>query len=175
MKKTFAELMSTIYEAENQLIEITNEELKDVFGDLKDKVDNVHAWLGKLDAEKERLAKDIKSLTDRKKAVMNAHERLKRYVGYTMSNNDTPKLYGNSWSIDCRKRDFVIVKKDCEISTMDYGIINEAAGDNIIKREYKIDAMKAKKAYQKDPEGPWAKFLETETKDVVRFTANKVD
>lgn len=175
MKKTFAQIMTTIYEAENNLINITNDELKEVFGDLKDKVDNVHAWLGKLEAEKERLAKDIKSLTDRKKAVTNAQDRLKRYIGYTMSNNETPKLYGNSWTIDCRKRDFLIVKKDCEISTMDYGIINSAAGDNVIKREYKIDALKAKKAYQNDPEGPLAKYIETETKDVVRFTANKID
>lgn len=168
MKKSFNGLMTALYESENDMLELTPEQIAEILGDLKDKVDGMHDWLGRLDAEKDRLTKDIATLQARKKAVENAKVRFKEYIAFTMANNDTPKLFGNTWSVSCKPQTFVTVKKDIDITTSEYLEL-----DGLIDRTYKLNSTEVKKAYKADPER-FSKYVNVEDKNVVRFTAKRV-
>ena len=171
-KKTFYGLMQTLQDVENEMIDLDPQQIKELLGDIKGKVDGVYEWITRLDAERERLAENIRKLQARKKAVENAKDRFKEYIGYTLTANDTPMLMGNLWSVSAKAKESIKAKKDIELSTMDYIEANKA-GD-VIKREYKFDAAALKKAYEAEPE-KFGKWVEKETKNVVRFTARKIE
>ena len=171
-KRTFYGLMERLQDAENGMIELTPDEIKELLGDIKGKVDGVYEWVSRLDAEKERLADSIKKLQARKKAVENAKDRFKEYIGYTLTANDTPMLMGSMWSISAKPQEFIKAKKDLELSIMDY--IDANRSGDIVKREYKLDSAALKKAYEAEPE-KFSKWVDKETKNVVRFSARKIE
>jgi len=169
-KLSFYSMMEKLYEAENELIAITDEEIKELLGDLKGKVDGMKDWIDKLDSEAVRLGVLVKQFQGKKKAVENAKDRFKKYIGQTMISNETPVLFGATYNISSKNQTFTKIKKNIDISTLDYAAFKEMG----IEREYKINSTVLKNAVKKEgaPEG-LSKFIEVETKPVVRFSIRK--
>lgn len=106
-KRTFASMLDTMQKCQDELIELEPDQIKELLGDLSSKVDGLHDWLGKMDAEGERLAADIKTLQDRKKALGNAKQRYLDYIAHTMEANDSIEIFGNTWNVKLGKSEAV--------------------------------------------------------------------
>ena len=104
-KKSFNQLMETLRQAEDDLINLTNEEMAEIFGDLKSKVDGVYNWESKLKFDIIRVSEDIKKLTERKRTLEGSLKRFRDYMVFVLESNDTPMLKGEMWDIKLRKRD----------------------------------------------------------------------
>lgn len=167
-KLTFAQMLDRLFEAENDIISLSSEEIKELLGDIKGKVDGIHFWLTKLDAEEERIGNLIKSLKEKKDAVRNSRNRFKEYIAETMIKNDTPKIFGQNYNLGCISRTYVKAKKDIVISTLDYATVSEG----VIKREYSFDARLLANAFKDEPE-KYKKYVTEEVKPSIRFTIRK--
>lgn len=170
-KKSFFKMMEELYQAENELINLTDEEIAELLGDVKGKVDGLRDWIEKLKAEEKRIGDDIKLLQEKKKSVANARERFRSYVANVMAANETPKIFGNTWTISCSEREYIRAK-EMEITTLDFATLNKNASTPVVKRKYSFDADQLKKAYKEEPE-KYGKYVEVERKPSIRFNAKK--
>ena len=51
MSESFNQMLSKLRELEDELVDLSNDDLKTLLGDIKDKVDGVQLWESKLKAE----------------------------------------------------------------------------------------------------------------------------
>ena len=158
-KKSFYDLMAALYEAENELREMSQDDLTELLGNIRDKVDSVHDWIEKEKSEAERIKGHIQDLQRKKKAIENGVERLKLYVARVMADNDTPALFGQVWQVKIQERES-IKAKNIEI---DSGLYLKYK--DVMKRTYSFDVMALKKAYKSNPEA----FKELVDVDVTTF------
>jgi len=101
---SFNEMLIAMEQAEEGLIALDQEEMKDLVGDIRDKTDAIHEVLQRMEYEENRLAENIKKLQDRKKQIKEAQKRLKDYVIYCLERSDMPAVYGKVWDLKIVKR-----------------------------------------------------------------------
>ncbi len=75
-----------------------------IVGDLKDKVDAIHAVLGRLDSESDRLSGIASQFTKASNSVANNRKRLEAYLLRQMQENGFEKLPGTIWRAQLQKK-----------------------------------------------------------------------
>ena len=168
-RATFNDMMDRLYEVENELIDVTDEDLTQMLGDVRGKVDGLKDWLDKLDFEKDRISEQIRKLQNKKKSIQNAKERYREYIAMVMIKNETPELFGESHRVTCKKQTGSVLRENVEITTMDYVNLKDMG---VIERQYKVNARRAKEEFEKDP-NTFGKFIEKVERNVIRFSFKK--
>ena len=171
MNESFNQMLTKLRELEDQLVDLSNDDLKILLGDIKDKVDGVQLWESKLKAEIERVADEIRLLKERKQTMENSLKRFREYLVFTLKANETPMIKGQIWDIKLRKRK-LIKPKDVDITSTDYLKLNHGEGRPVIDRVYKWNVSALKTAYTVEPETFKDYVVETET-EFIQFTATK--
>lgn len=171
MSESFNQMLSKLRELEDELVDLSNDDLKTLLGDIKDKVDGVQLWESKLKAEIARVAEEIRVLQDRKRTMENSLKRFRDYLVYTLKVNETPMIKGKVWDIKLRNRK-LIKPKDIEITSTDYLKLNHGEGRKVIDRVYKWNVSALKTAYTVEPETFKDYVTATET-EYIQFTATK--
>lgn len=170
-KKTLASLMNKVFDVEQELISISDDEMKQLFGDLKGKVDSIKEYLLRLDEYEERVSEKIKSLQEYKKTIQNKSTSLKKYVKYVMETQETDELYGHDYVVKLQRRESLKVK-NIEITSDHYLNLNDGLDKQIVKREYSFDATQLKAAYKRDPD-KFKDFVEVGTSVFPQFYIKK--
>lgn len=139
-KKTFRSMLETLQEHEDELIDLEPEQIKELLGDLSNKVDGLHDWLGKMDAEAARLGEDIRRLQDRKKALTNAKLRYLDYIAFSMKASDSMEIFGTTWDIKLGKSESV------EVSIEKPDTIHAVSYPDLVTTKYTWNKPEIKKA-----------------------------
>ena len=92
-------MLTTLQEAEDELIFITEEEIKELLGDVRGKVDAIEFTIAKLNGEEKRLAALIKKHQSRKSSVKNTIANIKAYCARTLDSMQTDQLFGDEWDV----------------------------------------------------------------------------
>ena len=165
-RKTFFQLMEQITAAEDASIEeaLTRDQLLEILGDLKGKVDGLHDWDQKLKFDELKVADDIRLLQARKSTIQNARKTLRKSVGEIMKMNDTSMVQGNVWQVKVSQR------KSVKVLPIELTSDHYLNFKSVIKRDYSFDVTKLKSAYTANPE-EFKDFVEVGTIDVVNFSA----
>ena len=104
MSRSLNELLNVLHRSDEEIEIFSQSELRETVGDIKDKVDNLKAVLLCMEADAERFRSQEVLFAAKKKAAQNGIRRLKEYVAFCMKENDTPKLYGEQYSVSLQKR-----------------------------------------------------------------------
>ena len=167
-KKTLASLLDALYEAEENLRDLKEDDYKDLIPDLNGKVDGIYNWLERLKYESIRLKKEVEKLTEHQKAVENSHKNLRRHIAWVMENRGQEEVYGLIKRVKLVSRKTIKAKK-IEITSRHYLELNENRDNPVVKRAYSFDAKELEKAYLADPEKYEAFVNLCETKSI-RFS-----
>lgn len=160
MSGTLNSLLTSLREAEDGLIEI---DLKEVLGSIKGKVDNTFEVLDRLESDSERMGKMAKAVQARKKSIDNQIKRLKDYVQFSMEEDGTTELLGETHKLKLYSRKGVKVK-DQEIDSTLF-----LAFPEVITRTYAFEKNVLKEKYKADPEAYECLMEKSESKHI-RFT-----
>jgi len=165
-RKTFYQLMEQITAAEDASIEeaLTRDQLLEILGDLKGKVDGLHDWDQKLKFDELKVADDIRLLQARKSTIQNARKTLRKSVGEIMKMNDTSMVQGNVWQVKVSQR------KSVKVLPMELTSDHYLKYKSVIKREYSFDVTALKTAYTVNPD-EYKDFVEVGVMDVLSFSA----
>ena len=170
-KKSFKELMLDISDAEENVISLTNEELSALFGDLKDKVDNLREWDNKLKWDIDRIAVDIATLSARKQAMVAAQKRFREYLYYVMSSNETPLIKGNTWDLKIKRRKELKVT-DAEPTLDELHLLNLDKENPVVKQQLSWNKKNLKEAYKLNPE-TYKDYVTEVVNEHIGFSATK--
>ena len=168
-KKTLHEMLTAMMEFEDDLIELTPEAIKDLLGDMKDKVDGIRETLKRMEATESMLADDIRYLEARKKALSNSRARMKEYMLNVLSAGDFTQLPGNRWDLKVitQKRNKLKGTADEAdyINLKEFGFVKK-------KVEYSFVHAKLSAAFNEDPE-QWGDYMEAGTTQFLKFNVRK--
>jgi len=125
MKKTFHEIerdladLTAVYEDTKELIDDPeklkafeadfNKKFDAILSDESDKIDGYGHILGKLEAEKDRLAGITKGMASRQRVIGNRIDSLKKRFLETMTNNNKDKIEGQVYIARIRHNKSVII------------------------------------------------------------------
>lgn len=167
---SLAKLMDKVYEAEEGLLDLTQDDLKELFGNIRGKVDNTYNFLKHLEFSEMRVDADIKTLQNRKKTMQNAQKSLKSYLAHTLEVNDTPVIFGEMWQVKLQKRES-IKAKSIDLTSDHYLELNDR-NHPVVNRSYSWDAKALKSAYKSEPE-KFGVFVEVGITMFPQFSAKK--
>lgn len=94
---SLGDLLDFMEKAEEELETFDPAEL---VGTVKDKVDNIHRILEKMKSSSDYLKAVAKPLTNKARALDNAHSRLREYVAFHMKDKEFDTLPGNSYRVN---------------------------------------------------------------------------
>lgn len=160
-------LLRTLEDAENGLIDASNDELKETLGDIRDKVDSVYEVHSRLCSEEKRLEAHIKDLTKRKKTVKKSVKRLEDYLLYCMEEADTKLLCGKYWDIKTSQRKSEAVR-EFEVNQE----VFEKLGPVFVNREFSINKSMIKYVAKSNPDIK-DEYIETRINKSVKFSNHK--
>lgn len=150
-KKTLAQLMDSLYQAEEGITELSEEETKELFMDIKDKVDDMKGFIDTCKNISARLHDRIEKLKSEKQRIDNKIVGVKYIAALNMKNSDTPELYGTEWTMQLRNKKSVKAK-DIDLTSDIYLDLNEGQNKPVVKRKYSWDARELESAYKRNPE-----------------------
>jgi len=157
---TLNDLLTTLREAEDGLLDMDMSELQATLGSVRHKVDDIHEVMSRLESESERMFKLSKSFAIRKKSLDNQLKRLKEYIMYSMELDGALELYGDTHKLKLYTRSSMKVKNQ-EIDSslfMDY--------PEVITRTYAFDKNVLKDKHKQDPEKYAFLMEKTESKHI---------
>jgi hypothetical protein len=164
MSAPLFKLLTAIEDLEEGLLDLTEEQIKELIGDVRNKVDSIYEIITRLDSEEERLAKNIKTLTDRKRALANSRNRLKQYVVTSMETFEAPAIYGKVWDVKLQKRSKFNIREATLEDTYE--------NNELVDMSFKFNRTKVLEAYNRGDE--FAKAVVTPDQSTfIRFTAHK--
>ena len=163
-KRTLQDYLKVINYIENDLMEITPEELGMVFDGLHDKVDSYKGITDYMTSQAESLKARAKEFSDRAKSLENSAKNIKKHMAFLMSQNDTLELIGSEYSAKIRKSEAIKTDFDPDESTA----LNfpELTRQKVIY-EWNKDALKKT---LKDTELPFARIQQNQT---IQFRVKK--
>lgn len=139
------------YEALQQALEeeeLTNEqlqklldELDDMKGSLKEKVDNIAKLVANLDADIHRFRTEEQRLEKRRKAIENKKKRLRAWVRTSMDILDVKRIKTNVHSVTLSEAQDKVVVLDIKQVPEEY-----------LRRKPEVDKKKVMRAYEEDGE-----------------------
>ena len=164
--KTFAELLATLTDADNAIIDLSFEDMEAVGSQLKEKVDSLEFILSKIESEKERLKSQIDRLSTAKSQIENKEKALKSYIKFAMESNGFEKLAGKNYSISFRSSESTIVKVEPDSSLF-------AKYPTLISRSYSWKKTELKKALKDASNSDLTRFAETVENKNIQFKVRK--
>jgi len=144
------QMLETLRHLEDNLAEMTPEEIKVLLGDIKTKVDNTQEIISRMEAEEARLKESATALTDRARDIKNTVTRIKNYCLFAMKADDTTELVGKHFDLKLYKRTTPTVK-DLNITPDMFLELNEIK-DGLVKREYSFNKRAMKDLFKTSPE-----------------------
>ena len=165
MSDTLNDMLSKLKAAEDELIELTDEDIAQLLGDLRDKVDAIREVMRRFEAEEAFLADEIKQLTARKKSVSGSRERFKAHMIHVMNEKEFKQLPGERFDmkIITRKvyRSIVAPTAAEYLELQDEGLVKKTT-------TYAFDHSALTRAFKADPERLGA-FMEEGTSQYIKF------
>jgi len=163
-------MLETLRQVEDSLVEMTDEEVKALLGDVKGKVDSIYEVITRMLAEEIRLKEAAAALTARARNMKNSVARLKSFCVYAMKADGTSELMGKNFDVKLNKRVTPTVK-DLNITPDIFMELNEVK-EGLVKREYSFDKKAMKDLFKASPEkiGEYIFFKEAES---ISFKAHK--
>ena len=148
MSGTLNDMLSKLKAAEDELIELTDEDIADLLGDLKDKVDAIREVMLRMEVWEETIAAEIKELTARKKALGSSQDRFKAYMLHVMNENEFKQLPGQKYELKVMSRK--AYKATMAPTAAEY---MQLGGDLVRKKtEFSFDHARLTAAFKEDPE-----------------------
>lgn len=157
---TLNELLQSLREADEDIEQsLTQEQLKETIGSIKDKVDSTFEVISRLESEASRMDRLAKSFEKRKKTLSNQVKSLKEYVQYTMATDGSDELYGETHRVKlCSRKGLKVTDQVGAETTMKF--------PDVVKVEYSFDKMLVKEKYKADPEKYGELVEETKTQHI---------
>lgn len=143
-------MLETLRHLEDNISNMTPEEIKVLLGDIKNKVDNTHEVITRMESEEIRLKESAQALSDRARTIKNTISRLKNYCVFAMKADDTTMLVGKHFDLKLNQRTTPTVK-DLNITADMYLDLNSIK-DGLVKREYSFDKRLMKELFKTSPE-----------------------
>lgn len=164
---TLDEILKKMEQAEDDLIEMTDDDIAELLGDLHGKVDSIRAVLNRMESTEERLARDIKLLTDKKRATEAGIKRFKEWITGTMAHYGFKKLPGEQYDMRLTtKKRFIRSREATEADYYEHPAVVRR------KLEYSFDHKKLEAAYKGDPKR-WSDFIQEGKTQFVTFPVHK--
>lgn len=157
---TLNELLTTLRDAEDGIVNMDMVALEDTLGSVRDKVDGIYEVLDRLESESDRMGRLAKSFAVRKKSLENQSKRLKEYIIYSMDMDESTEIYGQTHRLRLYKRESMKVK-DQEIDSTLF-----LAFPEVITRTYAFEKNVLKEKYKADPEQYECLMEKSETRHV---------
>jgi len=161
------EMLKTLEQVDEGYLVLDNEEMKEIFGDIRGKVDGVYTLVSKLEAEAERLKKEKDAFERMHKTTKNRIHSIKSYVEYCLTANNTPMtpmVFGDRYQISIKTRKSV-KKKDVELNADDVTRLKFLyPGHHVVREKYELNAGDMKKVFFKDDMDKY--FEENESRSV---------
>ena len=157
---TLNDLLTTLREAEDGIINMDKEALQSILGNVRHKVDNIFEVMDRLESESDRMARLSKSFAIKKKSLDNQLKRLKEYVLYSMELDEATELYGEVYKLKLYNR------KSMKVKDIDVDSILFMEYPEVIKREYSFEKNVLKDKYKADPEKYESLMESSQTKHV---------
>jgi hypothetical protein len=159
-------MLTTLKAAEDELIELTDEDIADLLGDLRGKVDAIRELMRHWEAKEAFLAAEIKELTARKKSVTASRERFKTYMLRTMNGHEFKQLPGERFDLKVISRK--AYKATMAPTAAEYLELQDFVG--VVKKttNYAFDHSLLTKAFKADPER-LAPYMEEGTSQYIKF------
>ena len=164
------QMLETLRHFEDNIVNMTPEEIKVLLGDVKGKVDNTYDIITRMQSEEVRLKEAAKELTDRARNMKNSVARLKDYCIFAMKSDGTSELQGKNFDMKLSQRTTPTVK-DLNITPDMYLELNEIQ-DGLVRREYSFDKKAMKDLAKTKPE-LLDEYIFSKASDSLSFRAHK--
>ena len=163
-------MLETLRQVEDSLVEMTDESVKELLGDVKGKVDSIYEVITRMQSEEVRLKEAAAKLTDRARNMKNSVARLKSFCLFAMKADGTSELMGKNFDVKLNKRVTPTVKSQ-NITPDMYMDLNEIK-DGLVKREYSFDKKAMTDLFKASPEkiGEYIHLNESES---ISFKAHR--
>jgi len=102
-KDSLWKLQDRLYEVENDIVEMDEEEFGLLVGDIRDKIDSIKYVLDTIELEAEKFASYKVEMAAREKRLKSCAERLKKYVALSLEKHDTKFELGTIWKAQIRE------------------------------------------------------------------------
>ena len=170
-KRSFFNLVKAMQDYDNEIGEITDEEMDDIVKELMPtKVDDCKTFILHGDALVAGLKAEISTTQDTISSVGKSIVRFKDSMARSMESMGAQKLPGKIWNIalEYRKNIEFVPSTITTAMYVEFAMIDP----NIIKREYKINRTNFKQLAEKHPE-ILEKYGKESVKSFVKFRGNK--
>jgi hypothetical protein len=165
------DMLKTLEQVDEGYIVLDNEEMKEIFGDIKGKVDGIYTLVSKLESESARLKKEKEAMEAAHKNMENRIKSIKNYVEYCLTVNETPLLVGDSYQLKLNIRNSV-KKKDVELTSNAATILKLRYPSHVpVREKYELNAGDMKKVFNKED---MEKYFETGESRSVKFSVRKI-
>lgn len=159
------DMLIMLKEAEDELIELTDEDLAELLGDLRGKVDAIREVMSRMEATEAFLGEEIRQITARKKSLTASRERFKAYMLQTMNGHQFKQLPGERY-------DMKVISRKSYKATMAPTAAEylELQADEVVKKTttYAFDHARLTKAFKADPE-KFAPYMSEGTSQYIKF------
>jgi len=149
-KKSFYKILKLMQEFDDQTLDISEEEFKEIVEELPTKIDDCKYFINSLESRIAVIHREISDLGEIKTAMMNTLKSFKRYLSNTMINMEVDKLPGEKHVLSLARRSTVKFK-DIEIDSDIYLSLNMLS-PYTVKRTYSINADGFKKLCENNQE-----------------------
>lgn len=169
--ETLWQMMERLRWHEEGQEDVTDEEIKDLLGEIKNKADGYRHVDSKFKAEIQRLGEIIQEFQRQKKYVEASYERFKGRAVGILKEFDSPEVYGDMYTMKLRKSKAVEILAT-ELTMADYLKISKSF-PHCVKREYKWDRVEARKALESDTDGVLGEYCKIVENDNLAFGIKK--
>jgi chaperonin cofactor prefoldin len=149
-KATLFNFLQRLQDYDNDISDLSEDDIKELIGDIRDKVDSCKDFLTSCESRVTELSSKIDELRSAKTSIENTIKNFKNYLVYAMKENQTPKLQGNYYTLSMQERKTYDFKFD-QITTDMFLDLNIKRPDTI-KQEYKLSKTNFKQLCDNDPE-----------------------
>lgn len=111
-KRTLQDYLRAIAYIEDDLVDITPEDLGMVFEGLREKVDAYKGITDYMMAQANTLKSKAKEFADRGKTLENQAKNIKKHMAFLMSQNDTLELLGDQYTVKILKSESIDTTQD---------------------------------------------------------------
>lgn len=101
--KTLAQILKTLEEADNALLDLSPDDMRQLGSMLAEKVDAYHTVLSKMAAEEKRLREEAESFLKPARALASAQERLKQSMSFVMMENKYLRIPGDKYRVELKE------------------------------------------------------------------------
>jgi chaperonin cofactor prefoldin len=149
-KATLFNFLQRLQDYDNDISDLSEDDIKNLIGDIKDKVDSCKDFLTSCESRVTELSSKIDELRSAKTSIENTIKNFKNYLVYAMKENQTPKLQGNYYTLSMQERKTYEFKLE-ELNIDTFMELNAKQPDTV-KHEFKLSKTNFKQLCDNNPD-----------------------